>query len=862
MKVWIAPAKRPAQRPAAKLQRTLVVGEAGDYFEHQADVAAEHVMGSAPASAAVDAVVAEPRVQRQWSDAPLGPLGGARSALVPAPSFGWNRDEVAVGGMRRIPVEGLTLGNVHPDKDPAAEEAADQRAVVIIPAALDLTAPVEVLLHFHGHNVGSRQRKTQGLDPTLKPGTVRDVDTDRIEQQLESSRRPIIGVLAQGTTSSDFGKIDSDAYIAEVFKRLTAMGVWKAPPSITRVVLSGHSGGGLPISEMMSEKGQPRFPSALGEVALFDAINGPNELASVRTWVISQLDGDLSSLTASGMTATAQLRFLSTSMRFRAYYTNSSYAARHVSLQQSIDGWFARHKAGLGGVGSPTYNALYANYHVFAVGHAVHEVIMSRDDKLLDALSALPAPASTVGTGTSAAPTTMPPGMGPPTIQRLPENDAAVEPDAPAIVHEALRSPGQPLDRATRAFFESRFNHDFGSVRVHADRTAAESARAVRAHAFTVGSDLVFGAGMYAPESPRGRKLIAHELAHVLQQGATYQGRARVARVAWTPTRADERTAAGTDRFAAQTFEVTISSVAGLSGVITTESIGVSVFVPAAANVPGRNKVHVFFGPGNATETGLPATDVGMNAVMTHGLRGASNATEWILIGVPGRSGPRGEQEGFFTIDTAAIKACLTAAGRASTTIDALRYSAHSRGYRGLRETLNRHLVSGPAPERVVILDAAYGSVQAALGGAGIPGSKQVAYNVTAGTSLKAPGAKNISIGEGAARAVGYTRIIRDAMTATPAVVVPPAIASQLLTLPPRGSFTTHSPPAPGATNINDFATANSAAIAAIVRNESGPDGLKTFIETNNLLKLGTTFGAGVYSHHLFVAEIAQELVD
>src|ERR1700722_11480013 len=400
MKTSIPPKKQTVQRPTAKLQRALVVGEPGDYFERQADAAAERVMDSAPASCSpVNAQVEQPRVQRQWSDAPLGPVGGARSALVPPPSFGWNRDEVQVGGMRRIPVEGLTLGNAAANKDPAAEEAADQRAVVLIPSALSLAGPVEVLLHFHGHNVGYRQRKTQGSHSSLKPGTVRDIETDRIGQQLESSHRPIVGVLAQGTTSSDFSKINSDAYVAEVFQRLTAIGIWKAPPSITRVVMSGHSGGGLSISEMMSEKGQPRFASTLGEIALFDAINGPNEFASVKQWVLSQLDRDFASLTASGPTASQQLQFLSTSMRFRSYYTNSSYAARHISLQQAIDDWFARHSAALGGAGSPTYKAFYANYHVFAAGHADHEVIMSRGDKLLEALSVLPAPTSTVSSG-------------------------------------------------------------------------------------------------------------------------------------------------------------------------------------------------------------------------------------------------------------------------------------------------------------------------------------------------------------------------------------------------------------------------------------------------------------------------------
>ncbi len=90
--------------------------------------------------------------------------------------------------------------------------------------------------------------------------------------------------------------------------------------------------------------------------------------------------------------------------------------------------------------------------------------------------------------------------------------------EAPSIVDEVLRSAGQPLDRATRNFFESRFGHDFGSVRVHADAKAAASARAVDSLAYTVGRDLVFAGGHYAPGTTRGDSLLAHELAHVVQQ--------------------------------------------------------------------------------------------------------------------------------------------------------------------------------------------------------------------------------------------------------------------------------------------------------------------------------------------------------
>ena len=91
----------------------------------------------------------------------------------------------------------------------------------------------------------------------------------------------------------------------------------------------------------------------------------------------------------------------------------------------------------------------------------------------------------------------------------------------PPIVHEVLALPGQPLDAATRAFMEPRFGHDFSRVRVHSDSRAAESARAEDALAYTVAQDVVFGEGRYAPHTSEGRKLLVHELTHVVQQSAT-----------------------------------------------------------------------------------------------------------------------------------------------------------------------------------------------------------------------------------------------------------------------------------------------------------------------------------------------------
>jgi hypothetical protein len=89
---------------------------------------------------------------------------------------------------------------------------------------------------------------------------------------------------------------------------------------------------------------------------------------------------------------------------------------------------------------------------------------------------------------------------------------------APAIVSQVLHSPGQPLDAATRAFFEPRFGSDFSRVRVHDNSAAAKSAHAVNALAYTIGRNIVFASGKYAPRSGDGGRLLTHELAHVVQQ--------------------------------------------------------------------------------------------------------------------------------------------------------------------------------------------------------------------------------------------------------------------------------------------------------------------------------------------------------
>ena len=104
-------------------------------------------------------------------------------------------------------------------------------------------------------------------------------------------------------------------------------------------------------------------------------------------------------------------------------------------------------------------------------------------------------------------------------VRRQAESPGASVTQAPPIVHRVLGSAGRPLDHDVRGFMEPKFGLDLSRVRIHVHDEAARSARAIGARAYTVGSDIVFGAGEYAPNTATGAHLLAHELAHVVQEG-------------------------------------------------------------------------------------------------------------------------------------------------------------------------------------------------------------------------------------------------------------------------------------------------------------------------------------------------------
>jgi hypothetical protein len=172
-----------------------------------------------------------------------------------------------------------------------------------------------------------------------------------------------------------------------------------------------------------------------------------------------------------------------------------------------------------------------------------------------------------------------------------------------------------------------------------------------------------------------------------------------------------------------------------------------------------------------------------------------------------------------------------------------------------MRETMARKLV-GARLDGVTVLDA-----PELLRGGAPRGVRTVVYHVNVAGDV--PRATHHSLDPGCMRAIGYTRLIGNAMVTKPYLTLPPEIRRQLLPIPNRGCFSTASFPAPSgcAVNIQVFCRANRAGIASILRQERGPDGLHTFVETHDLLRAGHSVAPGIYSHHVFVAEVAREVM-
>jgi hypothetical protein len=115
---------------------------------------------------------------------------------------------------------------------------------------------------------------------------------------------------------------------------------------------------------------------------------------------------------------------------------------------------------------------------------------------------------------------------------------------APPVVHEVLRSPGRPLDAETHSTVGESFGYDFSEVRIHDDARAGESARSIGATAYTVGHDVVLDSAAVPPATPPGRAVLAHELAHVVQQRGAVPGEQLQVAPASDPAEREAATAA------------------------------------------------------------------------------------------------------------------------------------------------------------------------------------------------------------------------------------------------------------------------------------------------------------------------------
>jgi hypothetical protein len=424
----------------------------------------------------------EGKIQRAWSDADKASYPAPTDAGQPAtPAGGWNASDKTIGNVERIPLEGLKEGlQTNSAKENATKEDDAGKAVAVVPMKLKPGQPVEIFLHFHGHNVGYRERSQPSSksqhpskdDLSLPQGSARDVSADRIEQQMDASGRNMIGILPQGTAMSGFGPFHADAYVSEVWDKLVALN--KLPRDAKRgaVVLAGHSGAGSPLTKMMNDG---TMPASLGELVLFDAINDGGQLTATEKFLHGRMSADLEALkeianptTTNGgvdaaAVATQQSTYLASSFRFRGIYTakyhpqkkeggklvyadppkNSKpvydesvwtgYGVQYEPLLQFIKSWIDTNSKGLP---ASVVSGLRDNYKVTPAGPgATHNTILSSNDNLKTALGALPS-------GTSA------PGEQP-------------APSAPA--RGSLVAPARSIDRViSRSMAEEDATHKAG----------------------------------------------------------------------------------------------------------------------------------------------------------------------------------------------------------------------------------------------------------------------------------------------------------------------------------------------------------------------------------------------------------------
>ena len=327
-----------------------------------------HVLGlqASAGNAAVSGFL-QRQPQAGWSD--------ADPAVDPAVNFSWNKERHSVGSIGRYPLQGLPEGNQEEWKGSESmkltTEGAKGKAIALVPAKLNPADPVTVFVLLHGYAEDASTRPYGGWRQHKRTHKVRDVEHDRIAQQIEATGdKQIIGLLPQGGERSQFGKeaakrkdpfkpyntFFSDAYVTEALKELKRVGGLASIPTKVKVAIAAHSGGGHTVRSMLVAENEKRVgrppgdhssaPASLGEVVLFDAMTW-DELGDVKTWVLGELDELLAALTAAK--PADKQKVIDAAPRFRGYYTlGESYVAKYKDLERAIRGWFLKNNAALG----------------------------------------------------------------------------------------------------------------------------------------------------------------------------------------------------------------------------------------------------------------------------------------------------------------------------------------------------------------------------------------------------------------------------------------------------------------------------------------------------------------------------------
>jgi hypothetical protein len=407
-------------------------------------------------------LVAAAQRKAGWSDADTG-------------GKGWNVGErtVETTSIRRIPVQGLKRGNqadfVGAEKDKTIESAAG-KAIVLVPAGLDPAKATDVLLHLHGYThrswdpyAGWRQR--------AKDDTVRDVALDRIAQQMQAAGDPqLLAILAQGVGPSDFGKgFAADPYIGEVLDKLVSDGSLKPRPAAGKVVLSGHSGAGHTIRQMLAGGAGGPGPGALAEVVLFEAINvnwakgRRGELDAAINWVAGHLNRLLPILSGKGSVPDKEAALAATP-KLRGYYSvGGSYAPAYKELDGTIKTWFGQHAAKLG-TWAPKVQDLF---RVIPISGTRHETVVRGlgDDPSAGPLAEALRARHGSGGGQAGATPTPAPAPAPATATAAITDPRQLEAAATRLAAAGLRDDVELTDRLF-----NMTNPELGGGRIPAER--------------------------------------------------------------------------------------------------------------------------------------------------------------------------------------------------------------------------------------------------------------------------------------------------------------------------------------------------------------------------------------------------------